>query len=231
MNYVLSHNEHTSSEGKINVLRQLVPFLNGVKDSARKSEYIKQIARILVMNEDVVIAELNDNSKSGNPYIQEVKANKRIRNNAQVDAGRKILRMAWLETDTFLYVNSILPAEIFDPIHQEIIVYLKKCMDNQKRPNDLTAVEELSDEAVSELSKILVENVNESPAEAMRSFKDSVKSMKMRALRIKRDKIAAEIKEIETVNNKYTDDPDYTVKFDEYVKINKEIDKLKLKNV
>ena len=231
LNYVLSHNEHTSSEGKINVLRQLMPILNSVKDSARKSEYIKQIARMLVMSEDVVIAELNNNLRREPPLNQEIKTNKQVKNNAQVDAGRKILRMAWLESDTFLYINSILPSDVFDPVHQEIMIYLKKCMDNQKIPNDLTAAEELSDEAVSELSKILVENVNESPAEAMRSFKDSVRSMQLRTLRIKGDRLAEEIKEIETTNPKYTEDPEHTKKMDEYLKIKKNMDKLKLKIV
>ena len=229
LNYVLSHNEHTSSEGKINVLRQLMPILNSVKDLARKSEYIKQIARMLVMSEDVVNAELNNNLRREN--IQETKILKQVKNNAQVDAGRKILRMAWLETDTFLYIKSILPAEVFDPVHQEIMIYLKKCMDNQKIPNDLTAAEELSDEAVSELSKILVGNVNESPADSMRSFKDSVRSMQLRALRIKGDRLAEEIKEIETTNPKYIENPDHTKKMDEYLKIKKDMDKLKLKLV
>ena len=104
-------------------------------------------------------------------------------------------------------------------------------MDNQKIPNDLTAAEELSDEAVSELSKILVENVNESPAEAMRSFKDSVRSMQLRTLRIKGDRLAEEIKEIEITNPKYTEDPEHTKKMDEYLKIKKNMDKLKLKIV
>ena len=231
LNYVLSHNEHTSSEGKINVLRLLSPILNGIGDLTRKGEYIKQIARTLIISEDVVNAELRNNLRKENLHHQEIKTSKRVRNNAQLDAGRKILRMAWIETDTFLYINSILPIEVFDPVHQEIMSYLKKCMDNQQIPNDLTATEELSDEAVSELSKILIENENETPSDAMRGFKDSVKVMKLRALQIKRDKIAEEVKEIETANPKYTDDPIYNVKFDEYVKINKEMDKLKLKIV
>ena len=231
LNYVLSHNEHTSSEGKINVLRQLMPFLNSVKDSAKKSEYTKQIARMLVMSEDVVNSELKNISRRETHHNQEVKTNKRVKNNAQVDAGRKILRMAWLETDTFLYINSILPADIFNPVHQEIMAYLKKCMDNQQTPNDLTAAEELSDEAVSELSKILVENVNESPAEAMRSFKDSVRSMQLRSLRTKGDRLAEEIKEIETTNPNYTEDLEHTKKMDEYLKIKKNMDRLKLKIV
>ena len=231
LNYVLSHNEHTSSEGKLNALRQLLPILNSIKDLARKSEYSKQIARALIISEDVVNAELRNNLKEEYLYNQEIKSSKKDRINAQLDAGRKILRMAWLETDTFLYINSILPIEVFDPVHQEIISYLKKCMDNQQTPNDLTATEVLSDEAVSELSKILVENENETPSDAMRSFKDSVKSMQLRTLRIKRDKIAEEIKEIETVNVNYKDDPVYIRKFDEYDKINKDMDRLKLKIV
>ena len=234
LNYVLSHNEHTSSEGKLNALRQLLPILNSIEDLPRKSEYIKQIARILFISEDVVNAELKNNLRGEYLYHQEIKSSKpskKVRNNAQLDAGRKILRMAWLETDTFLYITSILPTEVFDPVHQEIMSYLKKCMDNQQIPNDLTAAEELSDEAVSELSKFLIENENETPSDTMRGFKDSVKVMKLRALQTKRDKVAEKIKEIETANPKYTDDPEYNKKFDEYVKINKDMDRLKLKIV
>ena len=231
LDYVLSHNEHMSSDGKINVLRQLMPILNSVEDMTRKKEYIKQISRVLVISEDVVNAELKNNSRRENSHIQEVNISKKIRNSAQLDAGRKILRMAWLETDTFLYINSILPAEVFDPVHREIMSYLKKCMDKQLIPNDLTAAEELSEEAVSELSKILVENENELPSDAMRGFKDSVKLMKLRALRIKSDKIEEEIKKIESSDSEYTENPFYIEKWNEYIKIKQNMDKLKLKFV
>ena len=231
LNYVLSHTEHTSSEGKLNALKQLLPILNNVKDLARKSEYIKQIARMLLISEDVVNSELSNDVRGENIRNQEVNNNKRVRINAQLDAGRKILRMAWLETDTFLYINNILPIEIFDPIHQEILLYLKKCMDNNQTPNDLTAAEELSDEAVSELSKFLIENENDTPIDIVRGFKDSVELMKLRAMKIKSDKLAKEIKEIETSNSKFVEDPEYIKKVDSFLHIKKDMDNLKLKTV
>ncbi len=229
LNYILSHNDYTSSDGKINVLKQILPILNSVDDPTRKSEYTKQVARRLMISEDVVNDELRNNTKREFSDDKEVKIGQKVRNNAQLDAGRKILRMAWLENDTFLYISGILSIEVFDPVHQEILLYLKKCMENNQTPNDMTAAEELSEEAVSELSKILIENENESSEDTMRSFRDSVKSMQIITLRIKCNKLAEEIKKMETGNPTFAEDPVYDKKTDEYFRIRKEMDMLKLK--
>ena len=226
LNYVLSHNDCNSSEGRINALRQLLPILKSIQDLAQQNEYVKQIARTLFINEDVVLAELRNFNPNRYQHHQESNPNKPARNNLQLDAGRKILRMAWLETDTFLYINSILPREVFDPVHQEIMAYLKSCMDKQQIPNDVTAAQELSDEALSEISKFLIENdVN---SESTIAFRDSVKQMKLRALRMRYNAIAGELKEMETGYPQYADNPDYINKFNEYIKVKKEMDKLKL---
>ena len=226
LNYVLSHNDRNSSEGRINALKQLLPILKSIRDLARQNEYVKQIARTLLINEDVVLAELRNFNPNKYAHSQEAKQNNQARNNLQLDAGRKILRMAWLETDTLLYINSILPIEVFDPIHQEIIAYLKNCMEAQQMPNDVSAAQELSDEALSEISKFLIENDGDS--EPTRAFRDSVKQMKLRALRMRYNTIAGELKEMETRYPQYADNPNYIKKFNEYIKVKKEMDKLKL---
>ena len=225
LNYVLTHSERNSSEGRLNALRQILPILGSIRDSVRKSEYTKQVSRILLINEDVVLNELEKyNNKE--LYNHKNGTNHKIRNNAQLDAGRKILRTIWSETDTFLFVDSVLPRNVFDPVHQEIMAYLEKCIKNQKTPNDLSAAEELSDEALAEISKFLIEKNNES--ETTRAFEDSLKSMRLRVLRMEYNKITVELKEIETGDPGYTENPDYIKKFDEYLQVKKKMDELKL---
>ena len=241
--YILKHNDYSSLEGKLNALNQILPVLNLIKEQARQTEYCKNIARKLLMNEDVVISELGkwknrsdnfrgsnitDNTSAKTPIINK---EENAEDNNKLSAGRNILRMVWLENDTLMHLNSILPKEALAVVHQEILEYLQKCLNEGKSPNDISAMEELSEPATSEISKILIENENnadkrDNNKEITQAYVESVNILKLRWLRLCYAKIIAEIKKLSTDVN-YKTNPDYIKKIDQSFEIKKEMDKLK----
>ena len=227
LNYVLSHNEYSSLEGKISALHKMLPALKYIKDLTRQSEYCKRIASVLLINEDVVSAELNKFKPDSNINKPAIRKDIVAEDNKILAAGRIILKMAWIATDTILYTSAAIPKEAFAPVHQEIIEYLQKCMKEQRSPDDLSASEELSEQAAAEVSKILLENGNNSDKEAMKGYSDSIDVLKLNLLRVRYNKLMAEIKEISTGTD-YTKKPDYIEKLKLSQKIKKEMDKLKL---
>lgn len=233
--YVLSHVEHTTLEGKINALKQILPILLSIQDLAMRNEYRKRIAAALVIEDDVINAEMK--KLSNNPDIpppeNTMKSISEFRqrdfeNKALLIAGRIILKMAWFETDTLLYATSLVPKEAFLEIHQEIIDYLKECINQERHPDDITAVEELSEEAMAEVSKILLEDEVTSEEEKIQAYKESLHTMKLKWAKTRYAKITEEINDILTGDSDFTDNPEYIEKMKESLKIKREMDVLKL---
>ena len=143
------------------------------------------------------------------------------------EASRIILRTAWYENDTLFYVLANIPKEMFPKIHQEIINYIQKCMDKEEPVNDIGAAEELSKEAMAEVSKFLLESeIN--TIDRAQAYKDSINILMLAWEKSRYAKIMGEIADILKENPNYDDNPKYIEKMQESLKIKRAIDALKV---
>ncbi len=235
INYVLSHTEHTSLEGKVNALRQILPIIIEIKDMAMKTEYCKRVSAMLLIEYDAVIAEMRKLSDKQNfsqqqmPVIKnESKIKKlQVEDRAIPVAERIILKMAWHETGMLQYALSFFPKRVFTKVHQEIIDYLNRCIELERSPDDITAEEELSSEAMAEVSKFLLENENISEEEKIQAYKDSIQTVKIGWIKLKYVELVEEIKKISAEDVDYTNNPEYKEKMEKCLKIKKELDLVK----
>ena len=78
--------------------------------------------------------------------------------------------------------------------------------------DDITAENELSDEALKEVSKILLESASSSAQDSIQAYKDSINVLKLKNLKMHHAKLLQDIKEISTCNPNYTKNPDYIKK-------------------
>ena len=231
MDFVLKTSEHSTLGGKIDALRKILPVAVDVKNSARQSEYCKKISTALVLDEDVVrqewekFSETNATQFSSQPK-KISKVQNKIHRQEKVDvaiqsAGEVILRMAWYENDVLSYVLSLVPKEIFLPVHQEIIDYLEKCFEEDKRPDDLSAAEKLGEAANNELSRILLSGSDAPRDHELSAFEDSVKKLRLAQLKKVYDQV---IKEVENFLD--SGNPEYEKKFQESLKLKHEMDEI-----
>lgn len=226
MKYVLERTDYSTAAGKISALRQIVPVVAPVKNPVLQREYIKKISAVLVTDEDTVAAELRkfssvqENSSPRKIFSAPVRRQKISR----VDtAAENVIRMAWHEGDTLDFVLSLVPAETFSPIHREIIAYFKKCFAEDKRPNDTGAAKNLSEDALSELSKILAEDTGENDKKDIEAFEDSVKILRTAAMK---NNYLRKLKEAAT--KMPAGDPEFFAEMRESMKMKKELDKMLL---
>ena len=222
IDYVLKTTPHSTLEEKTLALQKILPVVEGVKDSAKQSEYRKKIAAALFLDENAVAEEWeNFSAKPLSKSIDTAKTfvNKKISTIGQ--ASEVILRMAWAEGDILGYVMSLVPKETFSKVHQEIITYLEKCFEEERRPNDVTAAVELSEKANAEVSRIILNGEDEPRNTELAAFEDSVKTLRLANLKKIYEKTMLEVENYISSGN-----PAYAEKMLESFKIKKEMDEL-----
>ena len=230
--YSLKTTEHMTLEGKINALRKILPFFVKIKDFTMQSEYRKRIAKELMLEEDIIIAEtkkfLENPIQQITPIENVPKPVKKLSSldELQLTAGRMILNMAWYETDTLQYVISILKIEAFAKVHQEIIHYLKNCIEKNQSPSDITASQYLNDEAISEISNLLIEGNNFAEEEKSQAYAESIKTLKSIMIKKNYAKIIEEIKSLEKYDSNFADNPEYIQKVNKSLELKRELNKL-----
>ena len=232
MKYVLDRVEHSGAAGKISALRQIIPVVAPVKDSVLKREYVKKISSVLVIDENIVADEVEkfsdtpEDSGQKKNFVRQrkISANAGRKKTSRVEtAGANVIRMAWHEGDTLDFVLSVVPAEIFSPIHREIISYFKKCFADEKRPDDTGAARELSEDALTELSKILAEDTGENEKKDIEAFEDSVKILRAAAMK------NIYLRKLKEAASKMTaGTSEFPEKMRESIKMKNELDKLLL---
>jgi len=219
MNYVLKTVEHSTLNGKIDALRKILPVMADIKDTTKQKAYLKNIAATLVLDEDSVMEEWRSFNRPtlSTPKTESVRGDdSKIRK-----AGEVILRMAWHENDILDYVLSLVPKEVFLEVHRAIIDYLEKCFSEDRRPDDLSASSELSEEANAELAHILLFGTDEPRYDEVEAFQDSVKILRKAQLLNLYNKTLQEIEEC-----MFNKNPAYAEKIQESLKIKKEMDEL-----
>ena len=228
MNYVLANTEHSTTQGKHRVLQEILPVIVNISNSVTSEEYLKKIAVELVLDERIVKDEyhkLLEREPSSEPKKDSVVKEPKIYTEEELRismASEEILRMLWHELDILDYVLTVLPKEIFSPCHREIIDWFESCVARERRPDKISAAEELSEEANEELSRILMSGSDEFGKREIALFEESLATLRQIVLMKEFYKLKTQaeehIPEDELTYNK-------TVK--ELIKIKVEVDNLK----
>ncbi|MBE8951231.1 MAG: DNA primase [Quinella sp. 3Q1] len=225
MKYVLANNDCATSTGKLRALQEILPVVVKVEDEVTRNEYIKKIAAALTLEEYVVINAWKNFSTTEPDKKAVVIKNAKLADDEDpiiLRACESVLRMAWHEGDTLDYVLSLVPRENFSEVHREIIDWFKTCAEQERRPNKMSAANELSDKANAELARILI-NGSDVPRESeIVVFDDSVKILQRAMLNKKYHELMAEAE-------KYipSDEETYIKMVKESLDIKREIDNLK----
>lgn len=228
LQYILKHQEHSSIGGKIDALRQILPVAVTLGDSTRQSEYRKKISAALFLDENIVIEEWQKFSSTSKNKPTEQKFSRqvqRVRRPSKEDlkfneACEIILRTAWQENDLLSFALSLVPRKTFSELHQEIIAYLEKCLDEDRRPDDISAANELSERANAELSKILLVSAEDPRGRSLDAFEDSIRTAQKILMKKDYDDKLQKAVKLVTDGNPYAD------AMRETVKIKTEMDKL-----
>lgn len=228
--YVIDRADLSTIDGKIRALKEILPVLPNFKNSLTRDEYVKQVASALVLNEGLVDDEYRKffrtkQEPTKNKPVKQVKTQvKNLSQKEQVirEAGESILRMAWHETDLLDYVLAVLPRETFTTLHQEIISWLESCAAQDKRADEISAANDLSEEANNELSRILTGGTNEPREDELTIFEDSLKVLQRVVLKNQFAELLAEAEKYIS-----SDRATYANTVHKSLKIKAKIDKLK----
>lgn len=231
LEYVLDHVDLATISGRIKALQEILPVVTKITDTTTRNEYRKKLATALSLDERVVISEWKK-LIARNDSIARQEAEKKFSTVKHVglsdetsptirEASENILRMVWHERDLLEYVLALLPQEIFPTTHQEIIDWLKVCMEQEKRADELTAAKELSEAANTELSRILMGGSDEPRSTEIELFKDSVNMLRQIVYKKKYSELLAQADKYNS-----SDRDAYIKAVQESLKIKKEIDKL-----
>ncbi len=226
MNYVLAHTEHSTTQGKLRALQEILPVIVNVDNPVTSEEYLKKIAAELVLDERRVTDEYHKllkqkplNEPKKDFVAKEPKTYSEKESRIQM-ASEEILRMLWHEVDILDYVLTVLPKEIFTPCHREIITWLEKCAEQERRPNKISAAEELSEEANLELSRILMNGSDEFGKKEVALFEESLATLRQIVL-------MKEFYKLKTQVESPKDERTYNETVKELIKIKVKVDNLK----
>ena len=228
LNYVLAHVKLSTIGDKVRALQEILPVVAKVTKVASRNEYCKQIAAALALDEKTVVNEWKKFSDAEISTKQEKKLptvrRQYVSTNALIKrAGEAILRMAWHESEMLGYVLTIVPKELFAPLHREIIDWLESCAAQNRRVDQMSAAKDLSEEANAELSRILLSGANYPRDSEIALFNDSVKVFKKVLLKKKFRELMAQAEKYIPI-----DRGDYVKTVKQSLKIKTKLDKLKI---
>ncbi len=228
ISYILTNTEHSTIQGKHRALQEILPVIVNVNNPITRDEYCKKIAIELLLDERLVKDEyikLLKQERSSEPKKEVVV--KETKHYGEEDlkirmATEEILRMAWHEGDILDYVLMLLPPEIFNPYQREIISWLETCLKQERRPNKMSAAEELSEEANLELSRILMNGTDEFGQKEVALFEESLATLRQIVL-------MKEFYKLSSQAEKYIPDDEmtYNKTVKELIKIKEKVDNLK----
>lgn len=169
LQYVLKSTDRNTLEGKLLAVNQLMPLLANITNTVERNEYIIRISNVLGIDEGVIRSDLQ---RQGSPKninftadiptdnLPGLNSRKIIpeKKDALTRAGRCIIKKVWHEASILEYVLNLIPADEFpNKLHSEIFHYLVNILAKNEQFTDISAAEQLSDNAYSELSHCLVE--------------------------------------------------------------------------
>ena len=208
LEYVLSHTDCSTIQGKQQALQDILPVVSKVTTAVTRNYYCRKISAALSLEESVVneaLRNFNGNGASPPEVVNKPVAKKTFE---PIDpeirsSGEVILRVVWHDTEIASFVTQVMSIELFAKVHREIFDWLKACSEAGRHPDDVSAAEKLSPEAFEELSRILLRGGVDEDREA---FEDSIKTFKRIDLKKQYAAILAQAEEyMASGNPKYLD--------------------------
>lgn len=177
LKYILKRTDFSTLSGKLEALSASLPVFASIRSDAERSEYIKNFASKLMLDESSVRSELKKYLKTpaeAAPQIIPERKAARKRDDANRRAGRIILRAAYKEPSLLTHIDAMLPNGLPDESQQEALNFLKS-REKTESPPDEHAMETLSETASAELSRSLVE---EADGDEALMYSDSVNRLR-----------------------------------------------------
>ena len=166
LQYVLKNYDHATLEGKVKALHAMLPVLTGIREPAVLGEYIKRLAQSLLLDEGIVRDELRRfghqslPEDSGPAQRESIRQAVRRTDTALQRAGRVVIRLAWQDSGILQHFATMVPLEsIGDNSQREILLILQEIAAQGQKINDAEINSKLSEEAVAELSRAMVEEL------------------------------------------------------------------------
>ena len=168
LQYVLTHQDYRTLEGKAAALQAALPVLQNAATTVEQNAYIMRLAHTLGIEEGIIRSELRGyRPKEDFLAPQKAPLRQAVRriDNAVRRAGRAVLRRAWQEPEAAAELLSYIPAAEFpDKVQSEILQRMEECLATGRGLNEPGFMVSLSEEAQAELSHLLVEESGEDGA-------------------------------------------------------------------
>ena len=224
MNYVLARADTSTTPGKLAAFREILPVVANIKSKPLRTEYKKKIAAALLLDEQMILDEwekISPSEQDGKISAPKVK----LLNNQDrsvKEACETILRMLWYDEDPLDYVLVTVPREFFTETQQEILKRFEICREEGRRLDKISAANELSEAANTELSRILLSGSDDPRAKEVKFFCDAVAILHRAVLRKKYKNLLAQADEYIS-----SDEESYRKKVHESLNVKFKMDSLK----
>ena len=166
LQYVLKNFDHDSLEGKVKALHAMLPVLTGIREPAVLGEYIKRLAQALLLDEGIVRDEFRRFGHQPLPEDSGVVQREPIRqavrrtDTALQRAGRIVIRLAFQDAGILAHFATMVPLnDVSDEPQREILLALQELAAQGKNSNDTEMANKLSETAMAELSRAMVEDL------------------------------------------------------------------------
>ncbi len=190
-----------SIEGKTKVATQMLSTINKLKSEVEKYEYIKRLAEVLKIKEEILLSEARQLSKRDDFSFQS-NTNRLINAQTVLPLAEKIIFKFMLNHErAFLLVKRNLKEEDFiSPLGRRIINCLFQNLSLEKGISCAKTINGIEDKEInSVLSRILID---EDIPEDKELFKSSLSKLLQNRTKNLKEKLKAEIKEAERIGDK-----------------------------
>ena len=220
--YEVANSDLQSTVGKINALREILASIATLNDTALRNEYSRKLANVLDLDPNTVNSEWKRYSENAEPQSTKIVKLNTIRTESKNDkllrAWRTLIKTGWYAGDLLQHALSIIPKENFPKLHQEIVTYLEKCLEQERHADDVSSAAELSGAALSELAECLTNSTAALTAEEIKAYMDSLAVLNEDLLIQKFKNAAAELDQIEP------DSAEFVTKSKELIRIKRQLD-------
>lgn len=166
LQYVLKNFDHVTLEGKVRALHAMLPVLTGVREPAVLGEYIKRLAQALLLDEGIVRDELRRfghqplPEDSGQVPREPIRQAVSRTDTALQRAGRVVIRLAFQDSGILQHFATMVPIEsLNDHSQREILLALQEITSLGQKINEAELNQKLSEAAMAELSRAMVEEL------------------------------------------------------------------------
>ena len=166
LQYVLKNFDHVTLEGKVKALHAMLPVLTGVQEPAVLGEYIKRLAQALLLDEGIVRDELRRFGHQPLPEDRGAALREPIRqavartDTAVQRAGRVVIRLAFQDSGILQHFATMVPLDsLSDSSQREILLALQEIAAAGQKTNEAELNQKLSETAMAELSRAMVEEL------------------------------------------------------------------------